>query len=271
MIKKTFVYTTLSIIIIFAVIFSNKPSHNKNWEKESAVLPHATIQNKTIMIENVRDFTYSTSSITAYNYTTRTFKTEDLEKAYFIIEPFSSFEAVGHTFLTFDIKGQEPIAFSVEARREDGENYSATKGLFNTYELWYVWGQETDLITRRGLYLDHPLHMYELDIQGKTTQDIFVSLIKETIELEKNPQFYNTLFSNCTNALAKFSNQNIKGSIPYHYSFHLTGYSDEYLYKLGLIKNDKTFKEKEMNSYITDVIKESHSDLKFSEIIRKNI
>src|SRR5262249_15686201 len=46
---------------------------------------------------------------------------------------------------------------------------------------------------------------------------------------ETTPRWYNTLFSNCTNELAKAA------GIKWHYSFFLTGKSDDYLFRRGII------------------------------------
>lgn len=271
MLKKIIAILIICLGIFLILILLKQPSHERSWEKESKIMPEVIISGDTVTIKNVRDFTYSTSSITNYNYVDRTINISDIEKAYFIIEPFSSWKAVGHTFLTFDIKDQEPIAFSVEARREDDESYSALRGLFNTYETWYVWGNETDLITRRGLYLDHPLHMYQLDIPQESAQKLFTGLVEKTISISQEPKFYNTLLTNCTNELAKISNFVTPGKIPFHYSLFLTGYSDEYLYKLGLIKNSLPFTELEQKNYITNIVKEFYSAEDFSNKLREHI
>lgn len=271
MFKKIITIVLLFIGIFLIFILVKQPSHDRSWEKESKIMPEITISDNTVTIKNMRDFTYSTSSITDYNYTERTIPISDIEKAYFVVEPFSSWKAVGHTFLTFDIKGQEPISFSVEARREDDESYSAIKGLFNTYELWYVWGNETDLIVRRGLYLDHPLHMYQLKLTQEGSQKLFKGLADKTIEISSNPKFYNSLFTNCTNELASIANDVTPNKIPFHYSLFFTGYSDEYLYKLGLIQNSISFTELEEKNYITNHVKELHSFENFSTELRKKL
>lgn len=263
----------IALILVIALLYFwfLSPSHDRQWQAESALLPNVTIEDNTITIKNVRDFTYSNSDITELRYEDRAINIQDIEAAYFIIEPFSTWSAVGHTFLTFDIKDQKPLAFSVEARREHDESYSPVQGLFKKYELWYVWGNETDLIVRRGLYLDHPLHMYKLEIEPETAQRLFETLAIQTQELQTTPQFYNTLLTNCTNALAGFSNNMNKGSIPFHYSLFLTGYADEYLYKLGLIQTDKPFKQLVQDTYITDIVKEHHASEEFSKLLREEV
>lgn len=272
MCKKAGAALLIIIIGVLVYIFAfQQPSHDRRWEKESSIMPQVSVDGDRVTIKNVRDFTYSTSSITDYGYEDRTISIKGVKKAYFIIEPFSEWKAVGHTFLTFDIEGQDPISFSVEARREDDESYSAVKGLFNAYETWYVWGSETDLITRRALYLDHPLHMYELKLDEAHVQNLFSGLVQKTIEITDSPKFYNSLITNCTNELARISNSVAKGTIPLHYSLMLTGYSDEYLYKLGFIENSLPFEELEQKTYITDTVKEIHSSENFSQELRQRL
>lgn len=269
---KKILFALLALIgVLLLIFFLQKPSHNRNWEIQSKTLPEISLDGDTVTITNIRDFTYSPTDITDLGYTTRTFNINNVTKAYFIIEPFSAWDAVGHTFLSFDIEGQDPIAFSVEARREEDESYSALAGLFKKYELWYVWGNETDLIVRRGLYLDHPLYMYELELEQSRVQKLITGLIQKTVDLQDNPKFYNTLLSNCTNELAKIANSVTPDSIPFHYSLFLTGYSDEYLYQLGLIENTTLFKELESQHYITNIVKEIYSEEDFSTTLRNRV
>jgi hypothetical protein len=55
------------------------------------------------------------------------------------------------------------------------------------------------------------------------------NLLARTQKLEREPRFYNTVFSNCTNELAKAAG--------FHWApaYVLTGTSDEYLFNRGII------------------------------------
>ncbi len=267
--KRILLLIFILILVLLVSVFSQKPSHNRNWERESKTMPNVSINENLVTIKNVRDFKYSDKEILSLDYFDRTIDINKVEKIYYLIEPFAKWQAVAHAYLTFDIKGEDPIAFSVEARREEGEGFSAIDGLFNNYELWYVWGTETDLIVRRALYLNDPLYMYEMDIKPETAQKIFKELVLKTIDLGNEAKFYNTVTSNCTNELARASNLANKGSIPLHYSWVLTGYSDEFLYKLGLIKNEKSLDEIKKTNYITEYTKEIANKEDFSVLLRK--
>ena len=47
---------------------------------------------------------------------------------------------MAHTYFVFDFEDQPPVAISVEARRERGESYDVVRGMFNEFELIYIWG-----------------------------------------------------------------------------------------------------------------------------------
>jgi len=238
----------LLIVTLFAVVellfvFSKKPESDRTWMPEQAETAHALDAGSLVTIFNVRDWTYDASGILSTEWTSATLNPKDIVRTWFIIEPFSDWEAVGHTFLSFELEDGRVYSFSVEARREEGEEYSAVRGLFNEYELSYQWGTERDFITRRLLYLDHPLRLYPLSLSPEASEALFRSLVAETNALAAKPRFYNTLSANCTNVLAKIVNRHHPGTLPWSTSWYLTGYADEYLMEEGLIELSRSVDE----------------------------
>ena len=65
---------------------------------------------------------------------------------------------------------------------------------------------------------------------------IFEHFIKRTNDLKDNPRFYNTLFSNCTNELAKAVNDAFPKALPWNISWITTGRAAHWLIELGYIK-----------------------------------
>lgn len=244
---KLLFLTVIAISII--ILFNQKPSHSRDWVAGFDVFPHIEINDNEITIKNLRDWTYEKDKVTGFNYKTETYNPNNLTQAYFLVEPFSKWDGIAHTYFVFEFSDKEPIAFSVEARREKDEKYSALLGFFNQYELIYIWGTEKDLQDQRIVMQGNDIYKYPLIISNENTQKLFVHLAEKTQELEENPQFYNTISKNCTNILADFANDIAPNhdAIPSHYARYFPGYSDELLYKLGYIPNDKPLKEiKEM-------------------------
>src|SRR5688572_19601532 len=114
------------------------PSNHRNWNLDQVVLPEAEINGSLVTIRNIRNFTYRSTTDFTPAYYDRTFDLAELQRVYYIVEPFSDFKGAAHTFVSFEFTGPEFVAISPEIRKEQGEVFSAFKGLFKRYELMYV-------------------------------------------------------------------------------------------------------------------------------------
>jgi len=253
--------SALLFILVFIIFTSNilkTPSLDRDWAEDSKVLPDISISENIIEIKNIRDWRYEKEAVISKDYYDETFDLNKIKKTYLLFNPFGKWEGIGHFFFVFEFEGGQTVSVSIEARRESDEGYNSIKGVFNKYELWYAYGSSADFITRRGVfYNDQELYMYPLEISEKYTRALFLDLAQTTESLESNPEFYNTVTSNCTNLLAKSANRVKEGSVPFHYSRLFTGFTDDQLYKLGFIRNDKSFEE---------VYRESRIDLEVKEV-----
>ncbi len=254
--KKIVKIIFLLIIICIVFVSLKKPSTPKNWTEDAQTLPDITIGTSTIEVKNIRDWRYKRGEVISKDFYTETFDISKIEKAYFLLNPFGKWEGVGHTFFLFELTDGKTISISVEARREEGVPYSAVKGLFNTYEMWYAWGSAADLFSRRAIYHNEDLYMYPLLVSKETAQGLFKDLAQITESLETQAKFYNTLTSNCTNVLADSANRVNKGSIPWTFARLFTGYADNKLYDLKLIPHEKSFEQTFLDARIDLQIKD---------------
>ncbi|MEK7510728.1 MAG: DUF4105 domain-containing protein [Patescibacteria group bacterium] len=226
---------TLLVILGFNY-FTLEAKLDRPWIEEQSKTAIAEISEDEIIIRNARDWTYDATGPLTKEWVDLAINPKDVKQVWFVIEPFGDWKAVGHTFLTFEFNDGGTISFSIEARREEGEKYEALAGAFRAYDLSYQWGTERDFITRRLVYLNHPVRMYPLDLPQGAEESLLHSLAEETNVLAANPRFYNTLTANCTNLLAQIVNKHYPGTLPRHYSWILTGYSDTYLMREGFIQ-----------------------------------
>nr|MBP9759481.1 DUF4105 domain-containing protein [Candidatus Dojkabacteria bacterium] len=247
--KKILVF---SIKIIFGIclgitiyMFLKTPSNNRNWIEGVRKLAEVEINENSFKINNVRNWRYGKDQqILAKDYLNIEYNYDDIDGVWFVEEPFTQNEIVAHTFFIFDFKNQRPIGLSIEARREEGEEYNMTKGLFRGYELYYNWATEQDLLSIRSVWKKNPMYMYPLNFTSKTNEvKLLKSLLGKTHELETKPEFYNTLTKNCTNSLAIHANEIKPGSIPIHNAWLFPGYADKLLYEKGFIPNNKPLEE----------------------------
>jgi hypothetical protein len=232
------------------------PSLDRNWSEESKVLPDVTISENEINVKNLRDWRYASDTIVTKSYYNETFNLNRIENVYFLISPFGESKHAAHTFFTFEFSDGKSVSVSVEARREAGDEYSTLKGALNNYELWYTWGSAADFYTRRAVNFGDRLYKYPLLVSTTTARALLVDLAKTTEKLETEPQFYNTVLTNCTNVLADAANRISPGSIPWNWAHIYTGFADDKLYELKLIPHNKPFEDIEKEARIDEIIKE---------------
>jgi hypothetical protein len=215
---------------LYAVSFFKTPKSDREWGEEFAKI--TTVENterNTLILKNVRDWTYGEKVVSSRNWLDLEVDPKTIKRVWFLTEPFSGWKAIGHTFLSFEFENGTTLSFSIEARRDSSEGYAAIDGMFNEYELAYMWGTERDFTTRRLLYLDHPLRRFPLEVSSEMAEILFRSFASGTNDLAEEPRFYNTLTENCTNTLAEIVNEMKPHTLPYNIAWNLPGYADLYL------------------------------------------
>ncbi|MCC2630637.1 MAG: rane protein [Candidatus Paceibacter sp.] len=248
------------LIIGFIVYASIKPSNDRDWSPDQAILPYADIKGDTITIHNIRNYTYRSTTDYTPGYYDATYNLKDLEKMYFIDEPFSGFAGAAHTFLSFEFKGDKFLSISTEIRKEKGEKFSAIKGLFKQFELMYVVGDERDLIKLRTNYRKDDVYLYPLTSSPEKAQAVFVHMLNRINNLQTEPEFYNTLINNCTNNIARHANEITPGKVPWSYTFIFPKNADKHAFKLGLIDTTETNFEKVRQLHLITPVAQANGD-----------
>lgn len=200
------------------------------------------------MVAPVSDWSYAREGERDFSYTTASFAYEDLRQVWFMLEPQPGSQLAAHTLLLFEFEGDRLLGLTIEARREQDEDYSALRGIFNAYELSYVWASARDLLVRRAVMLDHDIFVYPVAISDAQERTLLQRVLQRTEELETRPRYYNTIFSNCTNELAKAAGFN------WAPAFVLTGRSDEYLFRRGIIPGE-SFEAAHARSDVTEFVR----------------
>ena len=145
---KIILLSPLVIVVISFLVFKVfwRPSNDRDWELDQALLPFAEIDGSLVSIHNIRNFSYNSTTDYTVSYYDKTYDISKLKNVYYIVEPFSTFAGSAHTFVSFEFEGNDFLAISVEIRKEKGEKFSAWKGMFNQYEMMYVIADERDVV-----------------------------------------------------------------------------------------------------------------------------
>ena len=260
----------LSLLLIWGIwFFSKRPSHDREWQPFSQVLPEAVISEEGFTIKNLRDFEYhQRDEIKTEVYLERTYRWEDLETVWFLKEDFAEFDGFAHTFLSFGFSDGEYLTLSIEARKEVGEEYSGWSGLWRQFELMYIAGTEKDFIGRRSHHSRVPVFLYPVNIPDAGGRALLLDMLERMNRIKRYPEFYNTLTSNCTNNLYRHAERSTGVKIPLSLNTLLPGYSDKTAYEMGIIPNSLPFQENRMR-YRINPDRVALDDPEFSKKIRE--
>jgi hypothetical protein len=235
---------TAAAILAAAGWSTIRPSHDRDWRPDQAVLPHAEFAGHLVHIRGIRNFSYITPERYAAAYYDKTFDLDKIESAWFVLSPFSrDWRGPAHSLLSFGFADSQFVAISVEARKEQGESYSVLKGLLKRFELMYVIGDERDLIELRANYRGEEVYVYPVRASRADIRRLFVEMLERANRLRDNPEFYNSVTSNCTTNIIRHVNSIAPRKVPYRLSVLLPGYADKLAYELGLLDTNLTLEQ----------------------------
>ncbi|MEX5728120.1 hypothetical protein Ga0609869_001473 [Rhodovulum iodosum] len=243
-------------VAIAGVWLLSQPRNDRDWRADYARQPQVARGADAPVLRNIRNWSYAPDGTpTATPWIERALDPGALRQAWFVVEPFGPSPAIAHTMFAFEFEDGAVFVASIEARREVGESYSAVKAaLLPIYEYIVVWTTERDMYANSEFVTGDQLFLYRLDIPLAHQRAILGAMIDRTEALQTQPRWYNTLFANCSNLLARVVNGLQAGAVPLHYSWILTGYADSYLHRLGYIGLGEGFATTERRAHISPLI-----------------
>jgi hypothetical protein len=268
---------TRRAIAVFAALFigvlgwfsSIKPSHDRPWRPEVAVMPRAFIDGDRVRITGVRNFEYRSRDDFTVRYEEREVFLSHLNWLDFYLS-FWSKGPVGHTFVSFIFDNAPPISISIETRPEIGEGFQPVASLFKQFELIYVVGDERDLVRVRTNYRDEDVFLYHIQTSPELVRRLFLVYLQRINELADQAEFYHLLSNSCTINIVRYAN--LAGRVGRLDIRHiLNGWSDRYLYSAGALDTSLPFEELRRRSHINEPAQAAGNAKDFSERIRKSL
>jgi hypothetical protein len=249
-----------------------KPSNGRAWQRDVAVLPHASVEGNTVSVHNIRNFAYRSANDYSQAYYDKSFNVEELESVD-LIAVYWMGPAIAHTFVSFGFRNGDHLAISIETRKEEGEGYSTIKGFFKRYELIYVVADERDVIRLRTNYRHNPeedVYVYRVNGPIENARRLFLEYMRKINGLKDRPEFYNTLTTNCTTSIWALTRIN-PGHVPLSWKVLLSGYVPEYLSEQGRLERSLPFAELKERSHVNARAREADQALDFSQRIRAGL
>lgn len=257
----------LLFLIVLVWWFLMPPSNTRNWLPDMAVLPYSVIDGSRITIYNIRDFDYKSTTDYQARYYDKTFDLDKLQTAD-LFHIFWGPKLIAHTMMSFGFGEQGYVCISVETRKEYGESYSAVKGFFRQFELFYVVGDERDLVKLRSNYRKENVYLYRLNAKPELVRSVFLDYFKEVNRLHEKPQWYNALTSNCTTNIRGHTKPYARGK--WDWRLLANGYLGEMLYERKAVDTNLPFEEFKAGSKINEKALKADQSSDFSLIIRDN-
>jgi hypothetical protein len=269
--KSTFLYVVgfaLSLIWYFSIA----PLQNREWDPEVAQVLNFEKNGSLVTLHNVRDFNWRTEKDYDVHWISRTVDLNKI-KGVNVITSYWMGPQIAHTLVSFDFENSEPLTFSIEIRKEKNESFSAIGGFFRKFELSLIASNETDIVYTRSNIRKEQVYFFPIKMPKVEMQALFEQYLDKTVDLEKNPKWYNTLTSNCTTLVFDMAQAVSKHQLPLDYRLLASGYLPNYLHDLHSIDPKWTMKEWYAHAHVNPKTKHltATNINQYSELIRKGL
>jgi hypothetical protein len=249
--------------------FSIPPSNTRDWAPDVSRIAYVSFNGRYVTIENVRNFKYRSESDYDQRWENRTYDLDGIRG----LDLFISFwgpTQIAHTIVSWDFDDDQHLAISIETRKERGESYSAIRGFFRQYELYYVVADERDLIGLRTNYRGEQVYLYRIRARSSEARALLVDYLETINQLHDHPQWYNGLTQNCTTTI-RARVQDVGAARKLDWRLLANGHLDQLLYERRQIDTDISLNDLRSRSNITQRAKAAGDLPDFSARIRTGI
>lgn len=245
------------------------PSNDKSWRPDCARTASAEIHGDQVTLHNVRDCKYTSETEYTDCWSDRTYLLSQLRGADFFFVNWG-IPWIGHPIVSFDFGNGQHLAFSIEARYQTGQTYSALLGFFRQYELIFLAADERDVIRlRTNFRKDEEVYMYRTSVPAPIALKVFMTYFNYLNRLQTHPEWYNAVTKNCTTTIDKGLSEDLPDPKPWTYRLLLNGKLDQLLYERGrLVTGGLAFPELKQREHINPFAHTVNESPDFSSLIR---
>ena len=179
----------VGFVLVLGWWLALKPSNQRDWQPDVALLPYADIAGNLVTIHNIRNCDYRTETDFDVRHYDKTFNLDELRTVDLFLVTWGS-PHIAHTMVSFGFRNGGYVCFSIETRKEKGEDYSAVKGLFRQFELTYIIADERDLVRLRTNYRQGELAcLYRVRMTPEQGRMFFLDYLKRANTLRGQPEW----------------------------------------------------------------------------------
>lgn len=245
------------------------PRADRDWQPDMAHIADARIAGDVLTVANVRHFDWRSDDDFTQRWETRTYRLSQLTGADLFLSYWAG-ESIAHAIVSFSFADSNPLAFSIEIRKEKGESYSATAGFFKSYELALIAADERDVVKVRSTVRNEDVRLYRLDIRRETALGLLREYVALSRDVTDHPRWYNTLTANCTTVIFGMARR-LDPRVELDWRILLPGHLPEYLRLHEFVTRDVPLTELTARSHIGPRAAGPTPDAAFSARIREGV
>ena len=267
--KRRLVAAGISLVVV-AWWFTLTPGNGREWQPDVAKTARAEIHGDEVTLYHVRNFNYHHDAAPTEVWETRTVRLSKITGIDMAINYWGS-PYMAHPVVSFQFSDGPPLCFSIETRKELGEEYSAIGGIYRQYELIYIVADERDAIRVRTNYRKgEDVYLYRLVISPENARARFMDYLNALNQLEKHPRWYHALTTNCTTTM-RTQNESAR-RMSWDWRILVNGKADEMMFEKGGFKTaGLDFPELKSRSLINEAAREADAAPDFSARIRARL
>lgn len=265
------------VLLVYGLMFAAllawwhtlKPSSERDWADDLAHITTGEVQGDRLTLHNVRNFEWRTPEDYDIRWESREY---DLSRLHSVdmITSYWGRRAIAHVLVSFGFDDGQFVVFSVEIRRERGEEFSEIGGFFKQFELSIIATDERDAVRVRTNVRDEDAYLYRIGLNPRDGRALLLSFVDEANRLAAEPRFYHTISPNCTTLVFGMARK-ILPHLPRDYRLLLTGYLPEYIKQLDGLEKGYDLEELRQRGRITERAIQAGSDPDFSRLIRRGV
>jgi len=255
--------------LVLAWWLSIEPRNDRLWLPDVSQLATARVEGERLTITNLRNFEYRTESDFTPRWEERSY---DLSRVTGVDLCVCDWGAglIVHTMLSWEFEDEQHLVVSIETRKEVGEGYSALRGFFRQFELYYVVGDERDLIGVRTGLRGERVRLYRLAMSAENARALLVDYAQRINHLSAEPAWYNALTHNCTTSI-RLHAIDLGIEQPWDWRILVNGRGEELLYQRGMVDASLPFEELRARSDVTEAARAAGTRPDFSRLIRERV
>jgi hypothetical protein len=246
-----------------------RPPDHANWAPDVARQATGSVTGNQLTLTNVRDFEWHNGQEATERWVTRSYDLDTLRT----LDLFLSYWAgpkMAHVILSFGFEGDRYLAWSIEVRRTRGGEFSPVADLFKSNPLILVAADERDVVRVRSNLRGEDVQLYRLNAAPGAIRRLLVEYVSDANALATQPEFYNSLTTNCTTTAVKMMRA-VGATLPFDWRLIVNGFLPDYVYARGALDSRVPLATLKERAHIDVRARAADGSPQFSQLIRINV